>query len=454
MTTCIDTFEMSYVLTQQEAVYVAFRLDSVTHAADEEQRSHFLSTFPADEESNVLEYERFYRVVPGITRIKLLKYRKNWVIRQELYGFKIFFWVKPELLVTGQYTLQLFRASPANYFALQDAWAAAIYEIFPRAFDFAPLDPQLGTCPDGFPPHGAYENQNLSRLPYIGLCTKIERLDITKDILVGDAARFAELARKSYQNNRQLKLKKKSYLLADNTVKTFKTYDKQKELREQHTRSPNLQELLQDGEGVIRIEVTIKEPDRDTLKNLFGMDIPAVPNNAPANLKCGLIPFLFEGSWGDCLILQLWQQHIGTAPWLNKYFLNKAIDESSAWAETKELAKDVAYVISRKRSLNEAREAYGHGVNINGRYIQGTAKDFDKAVKFLRKIDVQPFRIPQRWKISRMEADFRLYPSVHEGYSHIPRNRPGISSAQAEIYQFVKTKLIEIYKTYKSNKPP
>lgn len=452
MTTCIDTFEMSYVLTQQEAAYAAFRLDAVTHAEDEEQRSRFLST--ADEEINVLEYERFYRVVPGITRIKLLKYRKKWVVRQVLYGFKVSFWLKPELLVTGRHNLQLFRCSPVNYFALQEAWAAAIYELFPRAFDFAPIDPQLGTYPDGFPPPGAYVNQNLSRLPYIGLCTKIERLDITKDILVGDAARFAELARKSYQNNRQLKLKKKSYLLADNTVKTFKTYDKQKELREQHTRSPNLQELLQDAEGVIRIEVTIKEPDRDTLKNLFGMDIPAVPNNAPANLKCGLIPFLFEGSWGDRLMLQLWQQHIGTAPWLNKYYLNKTIDESRAWAETKELAKEVAYVISRKRSLNEAREAYIHGVNIHGRYIQGTAKDFDKAVKFLRKIGVQPFRIPQRWKVSRMEADFRLYPSVHEGFNHIPRNRPGIPSARAGIYQFVKTKLIEIYKTYKSNKPP
>ena len=179
------------------------------------------------------------------------------------------------------------------------------------------------------------------------------------------------------------------------------------------------------------------------------MDIPAVPNNAPANLKCGLIPFLFEGSWGDRLILQLWQQHIGTAPWLNKYYLNKAIDESRVWAETKELAKDVAYVISRKRNLNEARESYVHGVIIHGRCIQGTAKDFDKAVKILRKIGVQPFRIPQRWKVSRMEADFRLYPSVHEGFNHIPRNRPGISSAQAEICQFVKTKLIEIYKSYK-----
>lgn len=454
MTTCIDTIEMSYVLSQSEAAYVAFRLDAVTHAEDENQRSHFLSTAPEDEESNVLVYERFYRVVPGITRIKLLKYRKKWVIRQSLYGFRVSFWVKPELLVTGQYTLQLFRCSPVNYFALQEAWEAAIYELFPRAFDFAPIDPQLGTYPDGFPPSGAYVNQNLSRLPYIGLCTKIERLDITKDIVVGDAARFAELARKSYQNNRQLKLKKKRYLLADNTVKTFKTYDKQKELREKHTRSPNLQELLQDAKGVIRIEVTIKEPDRDTLKNLFGMDIPAVPNNAPANLKCGLIPFLFEGSWGDRLMLQLWQQHIGTAPWLNKYYLNKTIDESRAWAETKELAKEVAYVISRKRSLNEARESYVHGVNIHGRHIQGTAKDFDRAVKFLRKIGVQPFRIPQRWKVSRMEADFRLYPSVHEGFNHIPRNRPALPSATAEIYQFVKTKLIEIYKTYKSNKPP
>ena len=148
-------------------------------------------------------------------------------------------------------------------------------------------------------------------------------------------------------------------------------------------------------------------------------------------------------------MLQLWEQHIGITPWLNKYYLDKAVGESRAWPETRELAKTVAHVISRKRSLNEAREAYVHGIDIHGRHIQGTAKDFDKAVRFLRKTGVQPFRIPQRWKQSRIEADFRLYPSVHEGFNHLPRNRPGIPSAPAEIYQFVKTKLIEIYKSYK-----
>lgn len=448
MTTCIDTLEISYPLSHHEISYVSYRLDAITHASDETPRNQFLSTDSEYDSKNVIEYERFYRFMPGITRIKLLKYRKEWAVRQVSYAFKIFLWLKPELLVTGQYTLQLFRYSPANYLALQEAYAAAIYELFPLAFEYAPLDPQLGTYPEGFPPSGAYINQNLSRLPYLGLC-QIERLDVTKDILVGDAAQFEELVRKSYQNNRQLKLKKKTYLLADNTVKTFKAYDKRRELAEEHTRSPNLQELLQDAAGVIRIEISIKNPDRDTLKSLFGLTIPVAPKAAPANLKCGLIPFLFEGGWGDRLMLQLWEQHIGTAPWLNKHYLNKAVDESRAWPETKKLAKTVAYVISRKRSLNEAREAYINGVNIHGRHIQGTAKDFDKTIKFLRKIGVQPFRIPQRRKQSRIEADFRLYPSVHEGFNHLPRNRPGIPSATADIYQFVKTKLIAIYKSYK-----
>ncbi len=450
MTTCIDTIEICYPLSQHEAGYIAYRLDAVTHAENEEPRSHFLSTDPDDEDSNVLVYERFYRFIPGITRIKLLKTREKWVIRQTVFRFKIFFWLKPELLVTGQYTLQLFRCSPVNYLALQEAYAEAIYELFPRAFGYAPLDSQLETYPEGFPPSEAYANQNLTRLGYLGLC-RIERLDISKNIAVNDAARFEELVRKTYQDNRQLKLKKQSYMLADNTVKTFKAYDKQKELREQHTRSPNLPELLQAADGVIRIEISIKKPDRATLKTLFELDIPAAPKSSPAYLQCGLIPFFFaESSWGDKLMLQLWQEHIGTAPWLSGYFVNQAIDCSRAWPETKKLAKDVSYVISRKRSLNEARTAYVVGVEIYGKKYQGTAEEFDKAVKFLRKIGVQPFRIPRRWKKqSRIEADFRMYPSVHEGFNHLPRNRPGIPSAPAEIYQFIKTKLIEIYKSYK-----
>lgn len=105
--------------------------------------------------------------------------------------------------------------------------------------------------------------------------------------------------------------------------------------------------------------------------------------------------------------------------------------------------------LSRKRSLNEAREAYVKGVKIHGKLIKGTGAEFDKAIRFLRKIGVQPFRIPGRWNISRIEADYRMYPSVHVGFNHLPRNRPGIPSATAEIYQFVKTKLIEVYNSYK-----
>ena len=452
MSTCIDTIEVYIHLSQHEVSYVASRLDIVTHAASDEPRNQFLSTNQADEEHNVLEYERFYRFVPGITRIKLLKYRMDWAIRRAQYGFKIFCWLKPELLVTGNYSLQLFSCSPENYHALQDVWASVIYELFPRAFEYAPLDPQLETYSDQLPPSGAYINQHLSCLPHLGLC-QIERLDITKDIVVEDAARFEEIVRKSYQNNRLLKLKqqkKKTYLLADNGSKTFKAYDKRQELAEKHTRSPNLPEMLQEADGVIRIELSIKKPDRDTLKSLFGLTIPVAPKNAPAYLKCGLIPFFYETSdWGDRLMLKLWQQHIGTEPWLNRHYINKAIDNSRAWPETKKLAKEVTFVISRKRSLSEAREAYVQGVDIHGRHYKGSAEDFDKAVRFLRKIGVQPFRIPSRWKISRIEADFRFYPEVHIGFTHTVQNRPGIPSAPAEIYKFVKTKLIEIYKFYK-----
>ena len=453
MITCIDTLTIYYPLSQFEVSYVAYRLDALTHAEDEGPRTRFLSTNPEDEDSNELKYERFYRYVPGITQIRLFKYREKWIIRQDVYRFKIYLRLKPELLITGIYSLKLFRCSPANYYSLQEAYAAAICELFPRAFSYAPLDPQLGTYADEPIPSEAYDNQNLTRLGYIGLC-RIERLDISADIVVGDADRFEELARKTYQDSRQLKLKKKSYMLADNTVKTFKVYDKQKELREQHTRSPNLPALLQDATDVIRIELSIKNPDRDTLKSLFGLNIPAAPRASPANLLCGPIPFLFEQSgWADKLMLQLWQDHIGIAPWLSKYHVNQAIENSRAWSETKRLAKEVVSVISRKRSLNEAREAYTKGVNIHGKRIKGTGAEFDKAVRFLRKIGVQPFRIPGRWKISRIEADFRMYPSIHVGFNYLPRKRLGVSSATAKVYQFVKTKLVEIYKSYRPCKP-
>ena len=92
MTTCIDTLEISYPLSHHEISYVSYRLDALTHASDEAPRNRFLSTDPEDDSNNVMEYERFYRFMPGITRIKLLKYRKDWAVRQVSYGFKIFLW--------------------------------------------------------------------------------------------------------------------------------------------------------------------------------------------------------------------------------------------------------------------------------------------------------------------------------------------------------------------------
>lgn len=89
------------------------------------------------------------------------------------------------------------------------------------------------------------------------------------------------------------------------------------------------------------------------------------------------------------------------------------------------------------------------GVTIHGRKIKGTIGGFDKAVKFIKKLGVQPFRIPGRWNIARIEADYRMYPSVNEGSDHLTRIRPGIPSASAEIYETIKTKLKEIYESYK-----
>ena len=173
------------------------------------------------------------------------------------------------------------------------------------------------------------------------------------------------------------------------------------------------------------------------------------PRSSPAYIQCGLIPFLFDDGYGDQLLLKVWQEHIGTDPWQSKYHIADAIKNSRLWPGTKKLAEDVAYVISRKRNLNEGRAAYIAGVDIHGRKIKGTAEEFDKGIKTLRKLGLNPFRIPGRRNLSRMEADFRKYPTVNVGPNHLPRNRPGVSSAQAEIYHFVKTKLIKIYKSYK-----
>ena len=100
--------------------------------------------------------------------------------------------------------------------------------------------------------------------------------------------------------------------------------------------------------------------------------------------------------WKNQLKPSIYQHHIGTVPWVSKYHVNQAIEKSHAWQETKKLAKEVSYVISHKRNLNEAKDAFVEGVKIHGREIKGTVDGFNKAVKFIKKLGVQPFRIPGR----------------------------------------------------------
>ena len=78
---------------------------------------------------------RMEHIALGLHHIKLIKMQDD----NTLPDYYIRFRVEPEVLLTQQYSLNLFQCNENNYDALQARYAKIIYRLFPTVFDHRPI---------------------------------------------------------------------------------------------------------------------------------------------------------------------------------------------------------------------------------------------------------------------------------------------------------------------------
>lgn len=293
----VHTFEILYILNRQEARYCAYKLNQRVNVADRIQREdiqNFLHIAPMRRNSIGLHFKGLR--IPGILQIDLLKYK-----REPGYFF-LYITIEPEVLLTGENTLDVYWCSFPNMKELQTKYAEAVYTLLPRAFEGRPPLYQVR-----FQDQKKFHPVEISfgglfMIPFLGLSI-LSRIDFCANYKLENAALYVEMIRKSYYHTRKKNVKFKNLnpfsenksndtLFYDKTS-GFCIYDKYNKMMDSRKdRMHNIAQIREDAKDVIRIERPFYKISKPKLYSLTGLRVPKAEEGREAPLKLGPLPFL------------------------------------------------------------------------------------------------------------------------------------------------------------------
>ena len=364
-TVMIHTFEISYGLSLKDANTCANRLKERT-GQNKGLTEKFLNV---KKEKGYLAFK--ITDPPGIRAISLTKYKN----REGFVCFRIKFIIEAEVLRTGEYTLDLFFASPEHAWELQSQYARAIYNLFPEAFSGRPA---LDLYTSGYAPTGSYteeeyEHSGLYALPYLPLAS-VKRLDFTFDVEFDssrDATLFTYMVMQSYYDGQKREEKKgtnknknsrnkcydKEYKNGSRGFSAYYKYDKM--FDEEYADWPNIAQIREEARNVVRIELPNFNLDRETVKSRTWLQIPE------DGIPLGPLPYLANEQVAFRAFFYEYADHIGNAPGL-------------AWYDRKELSKQLSALVRQHRINPDAKRKM---VKISQAIAQGRSKQLSYPLK-------------------------------------------------------------------------
>jgi hypothetical protein len=367
----IHTFTISYELSLADANTCTYRLNERTQAFKDKgfRLTKFLD----------VENSKFGRLIfkvpefPGIKDIILLKVTD----RNDRRIFRIYFQIEAEILRTGVDTLDLFFCSPEHAQELQSEYAKVIYSLFPESFTGRPAS-HLATS--NFTDRSSYtyeeyingENDNdghggMYSLPYLPLAS-VQRIDFAYDHVAANetqARLFTEMLSKSYYDgwkkkvfagenkNKSSKAKShdRAYASGSKTFSVYYKYDKM--MSDEYNDRSNIAQIREDSRNVVRIEMPIKSPDRNTIKSLTWLQIPddaitlgPLPYLATEQVPINLFKKEFFGRVGNDYDLK-WYTRDELDKKINKMIRKNEISEHKGHTISK-----ITAAISKRGSLN------------------------------------------------------------------------------------------------------
>ena len=468
----IHTFEIQYRLNKTCATYCTSRLNQIGRdygAVNGKIRYHSNTETNSflNGSTSFLIY-RMEHIALGLHHIKLIKMQDD----NTLPDYYIRFRVEPEVLLTQQYSLNLFQCNENNYDALQARYAKIIYRLFPTVFDHRPIINAYDIMSDAeriqfhhLESNGrclmlrgeelsTYEYRYLYSLPYLALA-KVVRVDYTLDFHCDHPDLYLELAKKSFCDTGKIRKDRNQseFLAAYNKTATgFVIYDKHKKyMLPRYDEKPHIEELRQAAVNVMRIEFTFKSKDRQQQIKFTRMNIPSGGRalNTPIHCNCGLMPFIIK-DLGSTRLREEYYKHVGGGQWVSDYYFEKTVNESSLTENTKRKLYLLAYLVSEVRHLDRSEAAYIRGRDIQ-RFrgegsirVQGSKQTYRKYVALIHSLGLQPLRIPDSRKITHVSSEYDSFIAVDVGAGEHP-----IIEIPFEIYNRTIADFKALYNRYK-----
>ncbi len=475
----IHTFTILYILRRHEAIYCANRLNNrvtPTKRYKKEDKNHFFRIDNITEKHEGLKFA--VPRVPGIYEFDIVRYKDT----PGLYFLYIM--IEPEVLLTGENTINVFWGDFVNAAHLQYMYARRMYKIFPKAYEGKPAleqvryHDQLNIHPDDL------ENSNLYMLPHIALSLLV-RIDFCCNYKHKDATLLIELIRKSYYSARKKekrydnpnpKSTDRSYdtLFYDKTS-GFLIYNKYNKMMDpEKNRTHNIKTIREEAKDVFRIERPFYKITKEKLKTLTGLAIPKAVEWEEAPLKLGPWPYLCAEAIGlkellseymHCVMgikRNEWFDLINRRPfhWLSYKRFERALKnlrkEKKITEKMKDRIKKIAYVMSDHRSFYRAIKLCDAGTKVTVQDENGNKTkvefqlDRDKFIDCWHKMSnfgIMLFRIPRERKNANgksygaIDATIPLNTDYMVGIGEIIRSR-----VPSE-YSFLKYKMARDFDT-------
>lgn len=220
-----------------------------------------------------------------------------------------------------------------------------------------------------------------------------KRIDYCADVITEHVSDYIRLFQRSKIPNRHFEAKNKfegsAYAICSSMILNF--YNKQDELMKRRMKNTRItEEHVRAAEGMLRIEVQCERNKTNYIKQREGFSNKWIEHFLNPQLA-------------QSIILNYYDKSIGSGDFYSLYEARKIINRSEIPQNSKQSLLSTLDLISQARKVDTARKQFMEGIVLEGKgRFQGSGVTFDRNVKKLRSLGINPVTIPRSWGIHHL----------------------------------------------------
>lgn len=232
-----------------------------------------------------------------------------------------------------------------------------------------------------------------------------KRIDYCADVITEHVSDYIRLFQRAKVPNRHFEAKNKlqgsAYAICGSMTLNF--YNKQDELMKRRMNKKDTRitdEHIHAADDMLRIEIQCERNKTNYMKQREGFSNKWIEH-------------FLDPELAQATILNYYDKSIGSGDFYSLYEARKIINRAELRQNSKQSLLRTLELISQARRMDTARKQFMEGVILEGNgHWQGSGETFDRNVKKLRLLGINPVTIPRSW-----------------GIHHLPNVRPLITAA-------------------------